>query len=52
MKKYIYCHKSQRDRIVDAENRKQCANKVFYNITVKPYKGRKYSSDYYTIIIG
>ena len=52
MKKYIYCEKKDINRIVEIENRKQCANKRFVNIVVKPYSGKKYSDEYYKIIIG
>ena len=49
--KKIYCLKKDLHKVLEEENRKQGLNKVFYNITIRPYKGNKYSKDYIVITI-
>ena len=50
--KRIYCSKRDLSRVLHAESLKQEYKNRFVNMSVKPYKGRKYGRDYVVINIG
>lgn len=48
----IYCHKRDLSRVLHAESLKQELKNRFVNMSIKPYRGRKYGPDYVVINIG
>lgn len=53
MKQYIHCHKSTLPTQLKYISWAQSQAGTFYNIQVKPYRGKKYNPEtYVTIVIG
>lgn len=50
--KTIYCHKTDLNNVLASISKAQTRSKRFINVSVKPYKGKKYTQDYLTIKIG
>lgn len=50
MRRY-YVDIAKADQFVKRINKRQCKNKVFVNIAIRPYQGKKYSSKSTVVVV-